>query len=158
VGWFLLLFAGGLVLNLTPCVFPMLGVTVSIFGARANEPLPKVRTHATVYVLGIATMYSILGVIAGLTGSLFGAALQNTWVNVALGLIMIALSLSMFGLYHMQPPLWLMSRVGGANTTSLAGLFASGLGVGVIAAPCIGPFVVAALAIIAARQDVWFGL
>jgi len=156
--WFFWLFAGGLALNLTPCVFPMLGVTVSIFGARRQEPLPKVVAHATAYVLGIAVMYTSLGVVAALTGGLFGAALQNTWVNVGIGVLIIVLALSMFGLYELQPPLWIVSRFGGADTTSLAGIFMSGLGVGIIAAPCVGPLVVTTLALIAKRQDVWFGV
>src|SRR5262249_29445597 len=58
LGWFLALFAGGLLLNLTPCVFPMIGVTVSIFGARRKEPLPKVMSTAALYVLGICAMYT----------------------------------------------------------------------------------------------------
>ncbi|MEO5617432.1 MAG: cytochrome c biogenesis protein CcdA [Candidatus Eisenbacteria bacterium] len=157
VWWFLWLFVGGILLNLTPCVFPMLGVTLSIFGARRKEPLPRVITNATLYVLGIAVMYSSLGVVAALTGGLFGAALQNVWVNVGLGVLMIVLSLSMFGLYEMQPPPWLMNKLGGATSASFAGTFMAGLGVGVIAAPCIGPFVVAVLALIAQRQDPLFG-
>jgi thiol:disulfide interchange protein DsbD len=157
VWWFVSLFVGGLLLNLTPCVFPMLGVTLSIFGARRKEPLPKVVTNATLYVLGIAVMYSTLGVVAALTGGLFGAALQNVWVSVGLGALMIALSLSMFGLYEMQPPPWLMNKLGGASSASFFGTFMAGLGVGIIAAPCIGPFVVAVLAMIAQRQDPLFG-
>jgi thiol:disulfide interchange protein DsbD len=156
--WWVLLFVGGLLLNLTPCVFPMLGVTVSIFGARRAEATPKVVLHAVLYVLGIVITYSVLGVIAAFTGSLFGAALQSLWVSIAIAGLMIVLSLSMFGLYELQPPAWLLTKLGGADTTSLLGIFVSGLGVGVIAAPCIGPFVVAVLALIAARQDVLFGL
>jgi thiol:disulfide interchange protein DsbD len=157
-GWLLLLFVGGLLLNLTPCVFPMLGVTVSIFGARRREPLPKVLAAAGLYVLGIALMYSGLGVVAALTGGLFGSVLQSSWVNVGLGLLLVGLSLSMFGLYEMQPPSWLLQRLGGADTTSAVGLLLSGLAVGIIAAPCIGPFVVAVLALIARRGDAMFGL
>ena len=157
LGWWLALFVGGLLLNLTPCVFPMLGVTVSIFGARRQEPLPRVLTAAVLYVLGIAVMYSVLGVIAALTGGLFGAALQSAWVSAGLGALLVVLSLSMFGLYEMQPPAWLLMRMGGANTTSALGLFLSGLAVGVIAAPCIGPFVVAVLALIAQRGNPLFG-
>lgn len=156
--WFTLLFLLGLSLNLTPCVFPMLGVTVSIFGARRKEPLPKVLTHAVAYVLGIAVMYSALGVVAALTGGLFGAALQNPLVNVGLGLLLMGLSLSMFGLYELQAPGWVMDRLGGANTTSVLGIFLSGLGVGVIAAPCVGPVVVGVLAVVAKRASVPFGL
>lgn len=155
--WFLALFLGGLALNLTPCVFPMIGITVSVFGARKQEPPLKVLSHAVAYVLGIAVTYSVLGVIAALTGGLFGAALQNPWVNVVLGLLFVALSLSMFGLYEMQPPTWLLQRMGGASATSLAGIFVSGLAVGIIAAPCVGPFVVAVLALIAQHGGVAFG-
>jgi thiol:disulfide interchange protein DsbD len=158
IGWFLALFAGGLLLNLTPCVFPMIGVTVSIFGARQREALPKAMTSAILYVLGICLTYTVLGVVAALTGGLFGAALQNVWVMVALGGAMIVLSLGMFGVYEMQPPGWVMNRLGGASATSFAGSFLSGLGVGIIAAPCVGPFVVAVLALIAQRGDVGFGL
>jgi thiol:disulfide interchange protein DsbD len=64
----------------------------------------------------------------------------------------------MFGVYEMQPPLWLMDRLGGAQATNMAGAFLSGLGVGIIAAPCVGPFVVAVLALIAQRADVGFGV
>jgi thiol:disulfide interchange protein DsbD len=156
--WFFALFAGGLLLNLTPCVFPMLGVTVSIFGARRKQPLPKVVTTAVLYVLGICVTYTALGVVAALTGGLFGAALQSVWVNLVLGGLMLVLSLGMFGVYEMQPPLWLMDRLGGAQATNMAGAFLSGLGVGIIAAPCVGPFVVAVLALIAQRADVGFGV
>ncbi len=155
--WFFVLFVGGLLLNLTPCVFPMLGITVSIFGARRKEPLPKVVTNATVYVLGLVLTYSVLGLVAALTGGLFGAALQNPWVNVVLGALLVVLSLSMFGVYEMQAPTWVLDRAGGANTGTLAGLFVSGLFVGIVAAPCVGPFVVALLAILAQRGDAAFG-
>jgi thiol:disulfide interchange protein DsbD len=158
LGWFVALFVGGLLLNLTPCVFPMLGVTVSIFGARRKEPMPKVVTTAVLYVLGICLTYTALGVVAALTGGLFGAALQSVWVNLVLGGLMLVLSLGMFGVYEMQPPLWLMDRLGGAQATNMAGAFLSGLGVGIIAAPCVGPFVVAVLALIAQRADVGFGV
>jgi thiol:disulfide interchange protein DsbD len=157
LGWFLALFVGGLLLNLTPCVFPMLGITVSIFGGRRKEAPARVIANAIVYVLGICVTYSALGVVAALTGGLFGAALQNPWVNVALGALLIVLSLSMFGVYEMQAPTWVLDKAGGANTGSLAGLFVSGLAVGIVAAPCVGPFVVALLAILAQRGDVAFG-
>ena len=158
-GWgaFLALFAAGLLLNLTPCVFPMLGVTVSIFGARRAAPPLQVIGLAVIYVLGMASMYSALGAVAGLTGGLFGGALQNPLVQGGIGLLLVALSLSMFGLYQLQAPAWLLARMGGTGGTSVAGVFASGLVVGVIAAPCIGPPIVTLLAIVAAKGDPWFG-
>lgn len=155
--WFLMLFLGGLALNLTPCVFPMIGVTVSVFGARRRERTVKVLAHAIAYVLGIAVTYSVLGVVAALTGGLFGAALQSVWVSVGLGVLFVVLSLSMFGFYEMQPPAWVLQRLGGADATSLVGILLSGLAVGIIAAPCVGPFVVAVLAVLAQRGDALFG-
>jgi thiol:disulfide interchange protein DsbD len=136
----------------------MLGITVSIFGARRAEATPRVVANAVAYVLGIIVTYTALGVAAALTGGLFGAALQHPLVNVGLGLLLVALSLSMFGMYEMQAPNWLLDRAGGANTGSLAGLFLSGLAVGIIAAPCVGPFVIGVLALIAQRGSVAFGV
>jgi thiol:disulfide interchange protein DsbD len=141
---FLGIFGTGLALNLTPCVYPMLGVTLSIFGARRAAPPLQVFGLALTYVLGMAAMYTTLGVIAALTGGLFGSALQSPLVSVGIGVLMIALALSMFGLYQLQPPAALLSKLGGANATSAIGVFLSGLVVGVFAAPCIGPPVVGA--------------
>jgi thiol:disulfide interchange protein DsbD len=154
---FLTLFLIGLALNLTPCVYPMLGVTVSIFGARRAAPPLQVFGLAVVYVLGIALMYSSLGLIAAFTGGLFGGVLANPAVLIGIGLLFIGLSLSMFGLYEIQIPSALLNRLGGNTTTGVLGTFVSGLLVGVFAAPCVGPPVVALLAIVGAKGDPWFG-
>jgi thiol:disulfide interchange protein DsbD len=158
-GWgaFLTLFLIGLALNLTPCVYPMLGVTVSIFGARRAAPPLQVLAYAVLYVLGMALMYSSLGLIAAFTGGLFGGVLQSPIVLGGIGLLLVALSLSMFGLYEFQLPPALLARLGGNNATGALGTFASGLMVGVFAAPCIGPPIVALLAVVGARGDPWFG-
>jgi thiol:disulfide interchange protein DsbD len=154
---FITLFLIGLALNLTPCVYPMLGVTVSIFGARRAAPPLQVLGQALVYVLGIATMYSSLGLIAAFTGGLFGGLLQNPLVLVGIGALFIVLALSMFGLYELQLPAALLTRLGGNNATGIVGTFVSGLLVGVFAAPCIGPPVVALLAIVGSKADPVFG-
>lgn len=158
-GWgaFLTLFLIGLALNLTPCVYPMLGVTVSIFGARRAAPPLQVFGLALIYVLGMATMYSALGLAAALTGGMFGSALQSPVVSIGIGVLLIALSLSMFGFYEFQLPSALMARLGGSGTTSAAGVFFSGLLVGVFAAPCTGPPIVALLAVVGEKGDPWFG-
>jgi thiol:disulfide interchange protein DsbD len=158
-GWvaFLSLFFIGLALNLTPCVYPMLGVTVSIFGARRAAPTMQVVGSALLYVLGMATMYSVLGVAAALTGSLFGGWLANPLVSIGIGALFMVLAFSMFGLYELTLPPALLSRLGGSGATSAIGIFASGLAVGIIAAPCVGPPVVALLAVVGQRGDPWFG-
>ena len=151
------LFVIGLALNLTPCVYPMLGVTVSIFGARRAAPPLQVFGLALAYVLGMATMYSTLGVVAALTGGLFGAALQSPIVLFVIGALLAGLAFSMFGFYEIQAPAWIRERAGAAGATNVAGIFLSGMVVGVIAAPCVGPPVVALLAMVGAKGDPWFG-
>src|SRR5258708_21708980 len=158
-GWaaFLTLFLIGLALNLTPCVYPMLSVTVSVFGARRSAPSLQVVGSALLYVLGMATMYSVLGVTAAFTGGLFGGWLANPLVSVGIGLLLIGLSLSMFGLYELTPPAAVLNRLGDAGTTRAIGIFLSGLVVGVFAAPCVGRPVVALLAVVGQKGDPWFG-
>jgi len=80
---FLAIFLIGLALNLTPCVYPMLSVTVSLFGSQTETNVVRVFLKAVLYVLGIATMYSILGVSAALGGGLFGSWLQSPWASAA---------------------------------------------------------------------------
>lgn len=147
----------GLALNLTPCVYPMLTVTVSIFGNQTDTNILRVFSKALVYVLGIATMYSVLGVLAALSGGLFGSALQSPWVLFGIGVMLFALALSSFGLYEITLPYWLTSKLGGTQSTGFIGVYLSGLVVGVFAAPCIGPPVIALLAFVGAKGDVVFG-
>lgn len=154
---FLAIFLVGLALNLTPCVYPMLSVTVSLFGTQTETNTGRVFLKALVYVLGIASMYSVLGVSAALSGGLFGSWLQSPWVLAFIALLLLGLSLSMFGLYQIQVPYWLTSRLGGSTGTGVAGLFLSGLVVGVFAAPCVGPPVIALLALVGAKGDPVFG-
>ncbi|MEX1011825.1 MAG: cytochrome c biogenesis protein CcdA [Balneolaceae bacterium] len=164
LGWFWA-FAGifliGLALNLTPCVYPMLSVTVSLFGSRTGEAT-RLRNSfwmALIYVMGIVFMYSVLGVAAAYTGALFGSWLQSPWALGGIGLMIFALALSMFGLYELQlPSSWMQSLSGAQRKTGgVAGHFLSGLVVGVFAAPCIGPPIIALLAFVGSQGDPLFG-
>jgi thiol:disulfide interchange protein DsbD len=154
---FIAIFLVGLALNLTPCVYPMMSVTVSLFGAQTETNALKVFLKAVTYVLGIVTMYTVLGVSAALSGELFGSWLQSPWVLGGIGLLLIGLALSSFGLYQIQMPYWLTNRLGGTAGTGLIGLFISGLVVGVFAAPCIGPPVIALLTLVSSKADPVFG-
>jgi thiol:disulfide interchange protein DsbD len=154
---FIVIFLIGLALNLTPCVYPMLSVTVSIFGAQTDTNPARVFLKATLYVLGIATMYSVLGTISALTGGLFGGLLQSRWVLVGIAVLFVALALSMFGLYEIRLPSSLMSKMGATTGAGLAGIYVSGLVVGIFAAPCAGPPVIGLLVEVAKRGDALFG-
>jgi thiol:disulfide interchange protein DsbD len=150
------LFLAGVALNLTPCVYPMLTITVSIFSRTGDRSLPASFLSALVYVLGITVMYSVLGITAALSGGFFGALLQNPWVLLAIAVLMFSMALSMFGLFRVQAPAAVLEKLG-RKRAGLGGLFVSGLFVGVFAAPCIGPPVAALLAHVAERQDPVYG-
>jgi thioredoxin:protein disulfide reductase len=150
-----LLFVGGLALNLTPCVYPVIPLTLSFFAGQAQGQNRRVFRLALVYVLGMATTYSALGVAAALSGRLFGSALQSPWVLGFVAVVLVALALSMFGLYDLRMPSFLMQKAGARS--GMAGAYAMGLLVGVVAAPCVGPFVLGLLAFVAARQQAGLG-
>ncbi|MBI4436055.1 MAG: redoxin domain-containing protein [Candidatus Omnitrophica bacterium] len=151
------LFLMGLALNLTPCVYPMISVTVSLFGGRGQTKFSSALLRAVVYVFGIAVMYSSLGLVAAFTGGLFGALLQNRWVLGGIALLLFLLALSTFGVFRLQPPSSLLNKLSRKQMPGLFGLFFSGVVVGIFAAPCIGPPVVALLTYVGTRGDPLFG-
>lgn len=152
---FLIVLLGGLALNLTPCVYPLIGVTVAYFGNQGGGPR-RVLILAIVYVLGIAMMFSAVGVAVALSGGLFGAAMQNPYVLCAIAAMMLALAASSFGLFAIQPPAW-MAQWAGAARPGYLGSFVMGLGMGVVAAPCIGPIVLGLLLMVERSGSALFG-
>jgi thiol:disulfide interchange protein DsbD len=153
---FVLVFLGGLALNLTPCVYPMIPITVSFFGGQSKGRSRETVSLALLYLLGMATMYSALGLVAAFTGSLFGAALQNKFVLIAIALVMIALAMSMFGYYEIRIPEKL-AGVAGTGRQGRMGSFLMGLTVGIVAAPCIGPFVLGLLTFVGEQHSLVLG-
>ena len=157
-GWllgFLAVFLGGLALNLTPCVYPLIGVTIAYFGNQGGTHR-RVMYLAMVFVLGIALMFSSVGVAVAMSGGLFGAAMQNRFVLVALATVLLALAASSFGLFVLQPPQWMLQRAGAAHP-GYAGALLMGLGMGVVAAPCIGPIVLGLLLMVEKSGSPLFG-
>jgi thiol:disulfide interchange protein DsbD len=146
---------GGLALNLTPCVYPLIGVTIAYFGNHGGGPR-KIAVLAVIYVLGIALTFSLAGVAVALSGGLFGAALQNPLVLIAIATMLLVLAASSFGMFSLQPPQWLMQRAGVARPGYLGSLV-MGLGMGVVAAPCIGPIVLGLLLMVERSASPVFG-
>jgi thioredoxin:protein disulfide reductase len=145
-------FLSGLALCLTPCVYPMIPVTLGYFGNQAaGAGWGRRVALPALYVLGMAITYSVLGVVAGLTGGLFGAALQNPIVVGALVLLFVAMALWMFGVYELRLP-GALTRLGAGRAGAL-GAFVMGLTLGLVAAPCIGPFIVTLLAFVGASGN-----
>jgi thiol:disulfide interchange protein DsbD len=160
----LVVFVTGLALNATPCVYPIIPITIGFFtmqgkNTEGGSKVRKMLGMASAYSFGIAITYSLLGVVAALTGGLFGAALQRPFVLIGLAALMVALSLSMFGVYEFRLPQFL-NRFASDSTRSVSGVIGAlvmGLMMGIVAAPCIGPFVVALLVHVGAKGDPLYG-
>ncbi|MCD4749940.1 MAG: thioredoxin fold domain-containing protein [Thermoanaerobaculales bacterium] len=148
-------FLAGLALNLTPCVFPLIPITVGFFAQQSKGRSGGSFWMALSYVMGLAFTYSVLGVVAALTGQLFGAALQSPVVVGLIVLVLVGLALSMFGLWELRTPAW-AHRIGGARGGILGALL-MGLVMGFVAAPCIGPFVLGLLTYVGQKGDPFFG-
>ncbi|MCK5086082.1 MAG: sulfite exporter TauE/SafE family protein, partial [Melioribacteraceae bacterium] len=149
-------FIGGLALNLTPCVYPLIPITIGFFGGQSEGKTSKLFLMGLFYVLGMALTYSIVGVVTALSGAVFGTLLQNPLVILFIVLVFIVLSLSMFGVYEFKLPDSLVAKAGGSKS-GLFGAFFMGLTMGVVAAPCIGPFVIGLVTYVAAKGDPFYG-
>ncbi len=150
-----IVFLAGLALNLTPCVYPLIPITVGFFAAQRATSRSTTWSLAILYIVGMSVTYSALGVVAALTGKLFGSALQSPWVVGGVVIVLLALATSMFGLWEIRVPAWATRASGGR--TGLGGALVMGLAVGLVAAPCIGPFVLGLLTYVGQRQDVILG-
>lgn len=157
-------FFAGLLLNTTPCVYPIIPITIGFFVNQSatqegKQKISKTFVMALMYVLGMAVTYSLLGVIAAKSGGLFGAALQNPIVLIVLAGLMVALSLSMFGVYEFKLPESL-NRMATSTTQSTSGALGAlvmGLTMGIVAAPCIGPFVLGLLVHVGTKGSAAYG-
>ncbi len=150
------IFLGGLALNLTPCVYPIIPITISYFVGQSSGKLGKSFFLAMAYVLGMSITYSLLGVFAALTGGLLGSSLQNPIILIAIAVIFLLFASSMFGAFEIRIPTFLSNLAGGSKQGAFGSLF-MGLTVGIVAAPCIGPFVISLLTYVAAQGDPFKG-
>jgi thiol:disulfide interchange protein DsbD len=135
----------------------MIPVTLGYFGRQSEGKTSRLFGLALMYLIGIAITYSTLGVVAALTGQLFGALLQNSWVLVGIALVMVALALSLFGLYELQAPDFIRKKVAGGSGSGILGALSMGLMVGIVAAPCVGPVTIGLLTYVGATGNPWLG-
>ncbi len=155
--WTLLgVFVGGMALNLTPCVYPLIPITVSYFAGLSGGSRGRLVAHGFFYMGGLAVTNTVLGVVAALTGGLMGAMLQNPVVLMVIAAILLVFATSLFGFWELRLPQSLTQ----AATKSYAGFFGTlfmGLTLGLVAAPCIGPFVLGLLTWVASQGSAWLG-
>ncbi len=152
----LIVFIGGLALNLTPCVYPLIPITIGYFGSQSEGNTKRLAMLGVLYVLGMALTYSVVGVVTAMSGVVFGTLMQNPIVIIIVAAVLVGLALSMFDVYEFKlPDSWVM-KAGNAKAGGI-GAFMMGLTMGIVAAPCIGPFVLGLVTYVAAKGDVLYG-
>jgi len=159
----IIIFLAGVGLSFTPCVYPMIPITVAVIGGQAAGDQTMARSPlkafflSLIYVLGISIVYSAMGVAAASTGSLFGTALQSPWVIGFVVAVFIGLALSMFGVYYLRVPSFISDRLGTGTRKGVIGVFVMGLVSGIVASPCIGPALASLLVYIASTGNKFLG-
>lgn len=150
-------FIGGLLTAATPCVYPMIAITVSVFGAREARSRGHAMMLSSSFVLGIIALFTPMIVGAALTGSLFGSALSNRWVILGIVAVFVAMAASMFGAFDLTLPDSVMQRLSSVGGIGYGGAFLLGLVSGLVAAPCTGPVLTGVLVWIGESRDVTLG-
>ena len=153
--------AFGLLLSFTPCVLPMVPILSSIIVGEGNVSRSKGFILALAYSLGMALVYTALGVAAGLAGEGLAGALQKPWVLLTFGALLVLLALSMFDVYQLQLPSSLQSRLsttsGSMSGGRFAGVFVMGALSALIVGPCVAGPLAGALLYISQTKNVWTG-
>jgi len=155
------LFAGGVLTSLNPCIYPMIPITAAIVGGQetgvvggpARSRLRPLFLTLT-YVLGLAALYSLLGVVAGMTGTLFGTISTNPWLYFAMANLLLLSGLVMLDVLPVPVPRWAVDRASRAGTAGrFSGAFIMGAVSGLVAAPCGAPIMAAVLTWVATTKS-----
>ena len=138
------LFVAGVLTSLTPCIYPMIPITAAIVGGQtvgaARPPRWRPALLTLAYVVGLAAVYSVLGVVAGLTGTMFGTISTNPWLYFAMANLLVVAALAMLDVVPVRLPAALVQRAATAGTGGRAtGAFVMGAMSGLVAAPCSAP-------------------
>src|SRR5438874_4565331 len=153
------LFGAGLVTSLTPCIYPMIPITAGILsGTSAGQPSRARTARLTLaYVTGLALFYAILGLFAGLSGSLFGTVSASPWARFAIGNLLLVFALAMFDVIPVSAPQRLMRWAAGLGGGSYPAVFLLGATSGIVAAPCGAPAFAAVLTWVASTRSGFLG-
>jgi len=157
---FVAAYAAGLLTSLTPCVYPVIPITIAYLGVQKSTSTLRRVLISIIYVLGMAVTYTALGAFAAMTGMLFGQIQSNPWLYFIIANICLIMGLSMMGFFSIAIPLpaFLSSPQKTSSRGSLMGGFIVGVMSGLIVGPCTTPVLAALLTIIASRQNVALGM
>lgn len=161
------LFLGGVLTSLNPCIYPMIPITAAIVGGQEVGGVgdPNIRRSrwrpillTFTYVMGLAALYSTLGVIAGMTGTLFGSISTNPWLYFVMANLLVLSALAMLDVLPVPVPRALMERASRAGTAGrFSGAFIMGAVSGLVAAPCGAPIMAAVLTWVSTTQSASLG-
>ncbi len=154
---FVAVFLGGVLTSFTPCVYPMVPITIAYIGGRSGDSKLKGLSLSLFYVLGMAVTYSALGAFAALTGKFFGSASTSPILYIVVANVFIYLGLSMLDVVTIPMPSFLSGRQTD-NKGGRLGAFLVGLLAGTVAAPCTAPVLGVVLTFVAAKQQVAYGV
>ncbi|MDX1392747.1 MAG: cytochrome c biogenesis protein CcdA [Gemmatimonadota bacterium] len=148
------LFAAGVLTSFTPCVYPMIPITVSVIGGTATEDQSRWRTLGLTltYATGLALLYAFLGMLAGLSGTLFGAVSASPWALLAIGNLLLLFALFMLDVFPVPVPRRLLDWAARKEGGSYGAVFVLGATSGVVTAPCGAPAFAVVLTWVAATQ------
>ena len=149
-------FAAGVLISFTPCVYPVIPILVGFVGGQAKGSRKRSFLLSLTYVLGMAIIYAALGAFAAFSGRMFGEVQSNPWFQIVVANIIIFCGLAMLGAVRIPVPAFL-SRGGGAKP-GLAGVLTMGMASGFIAAPCTAAVLFAILAYVASKQSILLGV
>lgn len=160
-----LVFAGGVLTSLTPCIYPMIPITAAVVGGNAVESRESRRSQAGSvtartfsYVMGLAMSYASLGLIAGMSGTLFGGISTNPWLMIAMANLLIAFALMMLDVLPLRvPQRWMAFASSAGKRGGLPGAFAMGAASGLVAAPCGAPVMAALLTWVSTTKSAALG-
>ena len=153
------MFGAGLATSLTPCVYPMIPITAGLLGgAGAGETSRgRVAANTALYVTGLALVYASLGLVAGMTGSLFGGTSSSPWAYLAAGNLLLLAALAMLEVVPVRIPSRIATWAGSVGGRSYPGVFVMGAASGLVAAPCGAPAFAAALTWVAGEGSAVWG-
>jgi cytochrome c-type biogenesis protein len=153
------LFVAGLATSLSPCVYPMIPITAGILGGAGASGISRRRTLGLTlaYVIGLALVYSLLGLLAGLTGTLFGSVSSSPWALLLMGNLLLVCGLALLDVFTIVVPASVAVMVGRIRGDSLGGVFALGATSGLVAAPCGAPAFAAVLTFVSTTGSATLG-
>jgi cytochrome c-type biogenesis protein len=157
---YLAVYLGGVLVSFTPCMYPLVPITIAFIGARASRSRGRGFLLSVIYVLGMAVTYTALGGIAALSGKLFGQLQTNPWTHFVMANIFILMGLSMLEVYLLpiRIPQFIARLQPRSQSQGLVSSFLVGAASGLVMGPCTAPVLAVLLGYVATRQNLFYAM